>query len=199
MSGPVAHAGYLGGFFLCYFGVFRAFGNRHPAGPCGRVALAALDRWEFGRRSFCSEITLDRSVTPLGQCDLVRITPSSSSLQKLSSERPSSDGEGVMENGVAVCNGKEQGESCPKQKPESETLRPVLWTLAAGMSPWRFCHAPVTVLVALTDPRRPSGEQEPSEALVPAAGPGFLWPDGPRREFKSVAQQAFPHVVCPRK
>lgn len=117
-------------------------------------------------------------MTPLGQCDLVRITPSSSSFQKLSSERPSSDGEGVMENGVTVCNGKEQGEFCPKQKPESETLRPVLRTLAAGTSPWRFGHASVTVLVALTDPRRPSGEQEPSEAPVPTAGPGFLWPDG---------------------
>nr|XP_023405435.1 actin filament-associated protein 1 [Loxodonta africana] len=42
--------------------------------------------------------------------------PSSSPVQKaelekkLSSERPSSDGEGVAENGIAVCNGKEQGE-----------------------------------------------------------------------------------------
>lgn len=34
------------------------------------------------------------------------------SLQKLSSERPSSDGEGAVENGIAtVCNGKEQGKS----------------------------------------------------------------------------------------
>lgn len=32
-------------------------------------------------------------------------------MQKLSSERPSSDGEGVVENGIsAICNGKEQGE-----------------------------------------------------------------------------------------
>lgn len=33
-------------------------------------------------------------------------------LQKLSSERPSSDGEGAVENGITtVCNGKEQGMS----------------------------------------------------------------------------------------
>lgn len=34
------------------------------------------------------------------------------SLQKLSFERPSSDGEGAVENGITtVCNGKEQGMS----------------------------------------------------------------------------------------
>ena len=38
------------------------------------------------------------------------------SSQKLSSERPSSDGEGVAENGIAMCNGKEQGEFCSCQK-----------------------------------------------------------------------------------
>ncbi|XP_064142273.1 actin filament-associated protein 1 isoform X3 [Loxodonta africana] len=50
--------------------------------------------------------------------------PSSSPVQKaelekkLSSERPSSDGEGVAENGIAVCNGKEQVKR--KKNPKAE-------------------------------------------------------------------------------
>lgn len=40
-------------------------------------------------------------------CQLISL-----SLQKLSSERPSSDGEGAVENGITTaCNGKEQGTS----------------------------------------------------------------------------------------
>ncbi|XP_006760177.1 PREDICTED: actin filament-associated protein 1 isoform X1 [Myotis davidii] len=40
--------------------------------------------------------------------------------KKLSSERPSSDGEGVMENGVAVCNGKEQVKRKKSSKSEGK-------------------------------------------------------------------------------
>ncbi|XP_015450501.1 actin filament-associated protein 1 isoform X5 [Pteropus alecto] len=40
--------------------------------------------------------------------------------KKLSSERPSSDGEGVTENGVAVCNGKEQVKRKKSSKSESK-------------------------------------------------------------------------------
>ncbi|XP_030886859.1 actin filament-associated protein 1 isoform X2 [Leptonychotes weddellii] len=40
--------------------------------------------------------------------------------KKLSSERPSSDGEGVMENGVAVCEGKEQVKRKKSSKSEAK-------------------------------------------------------------------------------
>uniref|UniRef100_G1P7P4 Actin filament-associated protein 1 n=1 Tax=Myotis lucifugus TaxID=59463 RepID=G1P7P4_MYOLU len=40
--------------------------------------------------------------------------------KKLSSERPSSDGEGVVENGVAVCNGKEQVKRKKSSKSEGK-------------------------------------------------------------------------------
>lgn len=79
-----------------------------------------------------------------------------------------------------MCNGKEQGEFCPKQRPESQTLRPVLRAPAAGTSPQRSGHAPVTVLVALMDPRRPSGEQEPSgPPLACGRGQGSCGPTVP--------------------
>ncbi|XP_034528059.1 actin filament-associated protein 1 isoform X1 [Ailuropoda melanoleuca] len=40
--------------------------------------------------------------------------------KKLSSERPSSDGEGVMENGIAVCDGKEQVKRKKSSKSEAK-------------------------------------------------------------------------------
>lgn len=78
-------------------------------------------------------------MTSLGQCDIVGITLSVSSPQKLSSERPSSDGEGVVENGVAVCNGKEQGEFCPKHCGPFREPRPRACLLGVRS---RACHRP---------------------------------------------------------
>uniref|UniRef100_A0A2K5DR96 Actin filament-associated protein 1 n=2 Tax=Aotus nancymaae TaxID=37293 RepID=A0A2K5DR96_AOTNA len=40
--------------------------------------------------------------------------------KKLSSERPSSDGEGVVENGITTCNGKEQVKRKKSSKPEAK-------------------------------------------------------------------------------
>ncbi|XP_027454949.1 actin filament-associated protein 1 isoform X2 [Zalophus californianus] len=51
------------------------------------------------------------SVSPVHKTELEK---------KLSSERPSSDGEGVMENGVAVCEGKEQVKRKKSSKSEAK-------------------------------------------------------------------------------
>lgn len=70
-QGTVACAGYLGGFFLRSFGVFQALGNGHPGGPA--AAEPSLS-WTAERLAHVLrfEITLDRSVTSLGQRDRCR-------------------------------------------------------------------------------------------------------------------------------
>ncbi|XP_054564314.1 actin filament-associated protein 1 isoform X2 [Eptesicus fuscus] len=87
--------------------------------------------------------------------------------KKLSSERPSSDGEGVLENGVAVCNGKEQ----VKRKKSSKSEGKGTVSKVTGKK--------ITKIIGLGK-KKPSTDEQTSSAEedVPTCG-GVLGRHGP--------------------
>ncbi|XP_034528060.1 actin filament-associated protein 1 isoform X2 [Ailuropoda melanoleuca] len=80
--------------------------------------------------------------------------------KKLSSERPSSDGEGVMENGIAVCDGKEQ----VKRKKSSKSEAKGTVSKVTGKK--------ITKIIGLGK-KKPSTDEQTSSAEedVPTCGP----------------------------